>query len=55
MNKEFAWQIFKNTGNLDAYLIMREYEENEQINLETNAVNFLGEKNGIDKNEGNSN
>lgn len=56
MDKEFAWQIFKNTGNLDAYLMMRKYEEDEKNNLETtNAMNFLGEKNGINKDEGNSN
>ena len=27
MSKDFAWQLFKNTGNLDAFMIMREYEE----------------------------
>lgn len=55
MNKEFAWQLFKNTGNLDAYLMMRKCEENEQNGIEPTALNFLGEENGINKNEGNSN
>ena len=26
-NKDFAWQLFKNTGNIDAFMIMKQYEE----------------------------
>ena len=55
MNKDFAWKLFKNTGNLDAYLMMRKYEESEQNSLEPTAINFLGDENGINKNEGDSN
>ena len=33
MNKDFAWGLFKNTGNVDAYLIMREVEENSELDL----------------------
>lgn len=55
MNKDFAWELFKKTGNLDAYLMMRKYEEGEQNGLEQKAINFLGDENGINKNEGDSN
>lgn len=55
MNKDFAWELFKNTGNLNAYLMMRKFEEGEQSAIKAETVNFLGEENGINKNEGNSN
>lgn len=56
MNKDFAWGLFKNTGNVDAYLIMREVEENADkniLNQETKSI-LSEDKNGINKDEGNS-
>lgn len=55
MNKEFAWELFKNTGNLDAYLMMRKFEQSEKNSAVEPTVNFLGDENGIDKNKGDSN
>ena len=26
MSKDFAWELFKNTGNVDAFMIMRNIE-----------------------------
>lgn len=31
MSKDFAWELFKNTGNLDAFMIMRNIENSTQI------------------------
>ena len=47
MIKEMAWNIFKNTGNIDTFLELVELEnvEEEKIKLEEN--------NGNNKNEGN--
>lgn len=46
-SKDFAWQLFKNTGNVDAFMIMKEYEElGEDI-----TPNLLGVDNGNNKNE----
>ena len=55
MNKDFAWELFKTTGNVDAYLMMRKFEDGEQIMAEQKTFNSLGEENGIDKDKGNSN
>ncbi|MBR4110466.1 MAG: YqzL family protein [Clostridia bacterium] len=55
MNKDFAWELFKTTGNVDAYLMMRKFEDGEQITNDQKTFNSLGDKNGINKNEGNSN
>lgn len=57
MNKKFAWELFKNTGNIDAYLLMKDVEYGEQmIENNTKAVpNVLGENNGNYKDQGNSN
>ena len=43
MSKDFAWQLFKNTGNLDAFMIMRDIETSEEV---TPIINAKGEKNG---------
>ena len=54
MNKKFAWELFKNTGNLDAFMIMKDIENNASImSLENN--NALGGINGDITNEGHSN
>ncbi len=54
MNKKFAWELFKNTGNVDAYMIMKDIENNASVvNLENN--NALGGINGNITNEGHSN
>lgn len=55
-DKKFAWELFKNTGNIDAYLIMKDMEYSEQREEEMQGVpQSLGENNGINQNEGNSN
>ena len=54
MSKEFAWELFKNTGNVDAFMIMRDIE-NSSNTLNPNAKNMLGGIDGNIKNEGNSN
>ena len=54
-SKDFAWQLFKNTGNVDAFMIMKACELGEEItpNFENNSV--LGASNGNYKNEGDCN
>ena len=55
MNKKFAWELFKNTGNIDAYLLMKDVEYGEQIiDKTTTASKVLGENNGNNKDQGNS-
>lgn len=52
MSKDFAWELFKNTGNIDAFMIMKKYEElGEEItpNFEKNGQ--LGANNGDNKNK----
>lgn len=56
MNKKFAWELFKNTGNIDAYLLMKDVEYGEQM-MENNTKvvpDVLGENNGISKDQRNS-
>ena len=55
MNKDFAWELVKTTGNGDAYLMMRKFEESEQNTINQKAFNSLGDENGINQNKGNSN
>ncbi|MBQ8298766.1 MAG: YqzL family protein [Clostridia bacterium] len=55
MSKDFAWQLFKNTGNVDAFMIMRDIENAPTTCNETEAKNVLGDINGDSKNEGYSN
>ena len=51
MSKDFAWQLFKNTGNIDAFMIWHEIESAEEIVPHWNAA---GEKiNGNNQNKGN--
>ena len=55
-NKQFAWELFKNTGNIDAYLIMKDVEYSEQmIENPKDVPNRLGENNGVNQNKGDSN
>ena len=35
MSKDFAWQLFKNTGNVDAFMIMRNIENGMNVTRET--------------------
>lgn len=56
MSKDFAWQLFKNTGNVDAFMIMRNIEKGIETSQETIANEVvLGDINGNSTNEGNSN
>ena len=54
-SKNFAWQLFKNTGNVDAFMIMRACEMGEEVtpNLENNKN--LGARDGNNKNKRDSN
>lgn len=55
MNKKFAWELFTNTGNIDAYMLMKDVEFSEQlIRTENNASEVIGDCNGNNKNQGNS-
>ena len=55
MNKKFAWELFKNTGNIDAYLLMKDVEYGEQIIDNTKpALNVVGDNYGTSKDKGNS-
>lgn len=55
MSKDFAWQLFKNTGNVDAFMIMRNIENGMNTAKETEVENVLGDINGNSTNEGNCN
>ena len=55
MNRKFAWELFKNTGNIDAYMLMKDVEYSEQLMPNTDiSKNVLGDNNGDNKNQGNS-
>ena len=42
MNKRFAWELFKNTGNIDAYMLMKDVEYSEQmLNIENDLQNII--------------
>ena len=49
-SKDFAWQLFKNTGNVDAYMIMKACEIGEEITPNLNNSNILGVNDGNSKN-----
>ena len=49
-NKEFAWQLFKNTGNVDAFMIMKACEVGEEIMPNLENSNILGASDGNNKN-----
>ncbi len=53
-DKDFAWQLFKNTGNLDAFMLMRECEFGEEVTPVINTKN-LEVNDGNYKNKGNCN
>ena len=55
MNKKFAWELFKNTGNLDAFMIMKDIENNNASIMKLENNNTLGGMNGDITNEGHSN
>ena len=54
MSKEFAWELFKNTGNVDAFMIMRDIDNSSNA-LNPNTKNMLGGIDGNIKNEGDCN
>lgn len=51
MSNDFAWELFKNTGNLDAFMIMKNIE-NVPKSFDGNKVKneVLGDINGDSKN-----
>jgi hypothetical protein len=55
-NRKFAWELFKNTGNIDAYMLMKDVEYSEQLMTGSNNIsnNAIGEINGDNKDKGNS-
>ena len=56
MSRDFACQLFKNTGNVDAFMIMRNIENGIETSQETEAKDVvLGGINGDSTNEGNCN
>ena len=57
--KKWAWDVFETTGNLEAFLAMKEAEtqekkrnfENMEIgNIELNETQINGDRNGVNKN-----
>ena len=50
-NKKFAWELFKNTGNIDAYMLMKDVEYSEQLADNANEINgnIMGDCNGNNK------
>lgn len=46
--KNIAWNLFESTGNVEAYLTMKELETQEKDKLM--KFKFNGEINGINKN-----
>lgn len=52
MSKDFAWQLFKNTGNVDAFMIMRNIENGANKNTNNSMNNSVEASNDvISKNE----
>ena len=47
MSKDFAWDLFKNTGNVDAFMIMRDIENNSKVEVTKEMKN--GEMNKEEK------
>ena len=51
MSKDFAWELFKNTGNVDAFMIMRNIENGSNVQEDNNgAKNILGDIDGDSEN-----
>lgn len=50
-NERFAWELFKTTGNIDAYMLMKEVEQSEEL---SNINNAVVDFNGNNKNQGDS-
>ena len=53
-DKNFAWELFKNTGNIDAYMLMKDVEYSEELANEIQRQTLVGDNNGINKDQGNS-
>ena len=50
MSRDFAWELFKNTGNVDAFMIMRNIENGSNVQKDEDANNLFGGINGDNKN-----
>lgn len=50
MSKDFAWELFKNTGNLDAFMIMRNIENGSEKLQDNKPNDILGGIDGDSKN-----
>lgn len=44
MSKDFAWDLFKNTGNVDAFMIMKNIENGTKITEIRDTKNGLSNK-----------
>lgn len=53
-NKNFAWELFKTTGNIEAYMLMKDVEYSEQMPEKSDVSQNLGDINGTNKDQGNS-
>ena len=51
MIKEIAWNVFKETGNVNTFLELKQIENIEKLKTNPQKV----ETNGYNKNEGNNN
>ena len=49
-NRKFAWELFKTTGNIDAYMILKDIEYSEEMqNLQN--ISKIGDLNGAYKDQ----
>lgn len=60
MIKKLAWDMFKNTGNIDTFLEFKQIKEIENSNIINQASGIIPEiqkveQNGYNKNEWNNN
>lgn len=49
MSKDFAWDLFKNTGNVDAFMIMKDIENGQLIEENKKNQNGLENRNKEEK------
>ena len=54
MIEQLAWNAFKNTGDINTFLELKQMENIELEQAENFKINVNGEINGINKDEGNS-
>ena len=46
-NRKFAWELFKTTGNIDAYMILKDIEYSEEMQ----NISKIGDLNGAYKDQ----